>query len=96
MLRLDRTAERLVLAEVGGLPCALEQVESEIAPERVFDYFAMTPAAAGCLDPDSAQDAFVQSDRGSHLRHISVIASSRTSHSREAARLARKGSNRKV
>jgi len=74
VLRLDRAAQRLVLAEVGVFPGALEQVEAEISAERLFDHLAIAPADAGCLDAGGAQYAFVERDGRSRLRHIRIIA----------------------
>jgi diadenosine tetraphosphate (Ap4A) HIT family hydrolase len=43
VLRLDGEPRRLALIEVGGRPDPLEQVETEIAPQRFLDHLAVAP-----------------------------------------------------
>src|SRR6266545_791065 len=68
-------AESLFLAEIGRLPDALEQVETEIAPERLLDHVTVAPPRPGRLDANGAKHAFIERDRGTRLRHIGIIAS---------------------
>jgi hypothetical protein len=46
VLRLDGECERLLLVEVVALPEPVEQIEAELAPQRLFDHLAVALAGA--------------------------------------------------
>jgi hypothetical protein len=75
VLRLHRDAESFVLVEVGRLPDALEQIESEITPKRFLDHVTVTAAATGRLHAHGTQNPLIERYRRSCLGHDCIIAS---------------------
>ncbi len=75
VLRLDRESCCTLLSEILALPEALEQVESKFSAKRFLDHFAVALASACAANFDRPQDFLIDSQCGSHLRHIRILAS---------------------
>jgi hypothetical protein len=75
VLRFDGERERLVLTDVVALPETLEQVEAELATQRVLDHFAVTLASASAANLHRPQYVLVDRQRRPHLRHNNIMAS---------------------
>jgi hypothetical protein len=61
-------------AQPVALPEALEQIEPEVAPQRLLDHLAVAPAAAGRTDLDRAQDILVDGKRRAYPCHEFIMA----------------------
>jgi hypothetical protein len=59
MLSLDSERSRLFLGQIVSLPESLEQIEPELAPERLLDDLAIALAGAGCPNFHRAENTFV-------------------------------------
>src|SRR5262245_54712148 len=75
MLRLYRKRGPVLVGEVVLRPEPIEQIEPQVAPQRVLDDLAVTTTESGCADLDRAQDRLVQRHRRPNLRHLCIIAS---------------------
>ena len=77
VLSLHREFERLLLAEILALPQPLEEIESEVSTERLFDHLAVTLASTRSTHLDCTHDFFVHCQGRSNSRHNRIIASRR-------------------
>jgi hypothetical protein len=59
VLGFNGKRRRVVFRQLALCPQAVEQVEAELPPKRVFDHLAIPLASARAPDFDSAQDFFV-------------------------------------
>jgi hypothetical protein len=75
VLGLDRELQRRALVEVYSLPQPLEEIESELAPERFLDHLAVALAEPRRPDLDCPKHIFVDRQGRPHLRHLCIIAS---------------------
>src|SRR5205807_1359856 len=74
-LSLEGESERVVLGHVVARPQPVEQVEPEVATERLLDDFAVSFARPRRADLHRAQDVLIDRQGRSRLRHIGIIAS---------------------
>jgi hypothetical protein len=75
VLSLDGKRRRFVFPQIALLPKALEDVEPELAPERLLDDLAVTPTGSSAADFHRSEDIRVDRERCSHLWHLRIIAS---------------------
>lgn len=75
MLRLQRERLGRVGIEPISLPAALEEIESQLAPQGFLDDLAVAAAATSCPHLHSPQHIRVDRQRCSDLSHHRIIAS---------------------
>ena len=71
----NRELQRLPLAEIVSLPQTLQQVETELAAQGLFDYLAVALPGPRSAHLDRAQDLLIDCESRPHLRHIRILAS---------------------
>ena len=75
MLRLNRQLCGLILRRLILGPEAIQQLKTQVAPQRVLDNLAIALAHASGPHLDPLQNFFVDSYRRSNLWHLRIIAS---------------------
>jgi hypothetical protein len=75
VLRLDREAFGLAFRQIVPSPAASEQVQAEIAAQRVLDDRAVSLPGPGSPDFYRPHNLFVDGERRPNLRHLRIIAS---------------------
>jgi hypothetical protein len=73
VLGLDGELEGLPLAQIVSLPQAIEQVETELAAQSLFDYLAIALPGPSSAHLDRAQNLLIDCERRPHLGHICII-----------------------
>jgi hypothetical protein len=75
VLSLDSESGRFFLGQIVPSPESVEQIESELVPERLFDDFAVALAGPRTADLDRTEDFLLDRQRRTDLGHIRIIAS---------------------
>jgi hypothetical protein len=75
VLRLDGELDRRALAELVTRPQSIEQVEAQIAAERLLDHFAVTSPGPGRANPYRPEHILVDREGGASFRHFGILAS---------------------